>query len=111
MEKLSDKITAIVLAAGQGTRMKSARPKVLHEILGRPMIAYLLETLKAVGLEDVVMVVGYEAERSRKSTGITGCALWSRSPRMAPATRCRWSWPPICRRPPGRSWCSAAMRP
>ncbi|MGA7577021.1 MAG: bifunctional UDP-N-acetylglucosamine diphosphorylase/glucosamine-1-phosphate N-acetyltransferase GlmU [Desulfobaccales bacterium] len=63
MEKLSDKITAIVLAAGQGTRMKSARPKVLHEILGRPMIAYLLETLKAVGLEDVVMVVGYQAER------------------------------------------------
>ncbi|MGB9294239.1 MAG: NTP transferase domain-containing protein, partial [Desulfobaccales bacterium] len=51
MEKLTAKITAIVLAAGQGTRMKSARPKVLHEILGRPMIAYLLDTLRVVGME------------------------------------------------------------
>jgi bifunctional UDP-N-acetylglucosamine pyrophosphorylase/glucosamine-1-phosphate N-acetyltransferase len=67
MEKLTDKITAIVLAAGQGTRMKSARPKVLHEILGRPMIAYLLDTLKAVGVEDIVMVVGYRAEEVQEA--------------------------------------------
>ena len=43
-------ITAVILAAGQGTRMKSSRPKVLHEILGRPMIAYLLDTLRELGL-------------------------------------------------------------
>ena len=55
--------TAIVLAAGQGTRMKSSRPKVLHEILGRPMLAYLIETLKAVGVADIVLVVGHQAER------------------------------------------------
>jgi bifunctional UDP-N-acetylglucosamine pyrophosphorylase/glucosamine-1-phosphate N-acetyltransferase len=59
---LIDNITAIILAAGQGTRMKSERAKVLHEILGRPMIAYLLDTLKAVGLEDIVVVVGHQAE-------------------------------------------------
>jgi bifunctional UDP-N-acetylglucosamine pyrophosphorylase/glucosamine-1-phosphate N-acetyltransferase len=57
-----DNITAIILAAGQGTRMKSSRPKVLHEILGRPMIAYLLDTLKEVGVEDIVVVVGHQAE-------------------------------------------------
>jgi bifunctional UDP-N-acetylglucosamine pyrophosphorylase/glucosamine-1-phosphate N-acetyltransferase len=39
---LKDNTIAVILAAGQGTRMKSDRPKVLHEILGRPMIAYLL---------------------------------------------------------------------
>jgi len=72
MEKLTDKITAIVLAAGQGTRMKSARPKVLHEILGRPMIAYLLDTLKAVGMEDIVMVVGYRAEAVREAIHDSG---------------------------------------
>jgi bifunctional UDP-N-acetylglucosamine pyrophosphorylase / glucosamine-1-phosphate N-acetyltransferase len=55
-------ITAIVLAAGQGTRMKSAQPKVLHEILGRPMLAYLIETLKGGGIEDIVLVVGHQAE-------------------------------------------------
>jgi bifunctional UDP-N-acetylglucosamine pyrophosphorylase/glucosamine-1-phosphate N-acetyltransferase len=57
-----DNITAIILAAGQGTRMKSSQPKVLHEILGRPMIAYLLDTLKEVGVEDIVVVVGHQAE-------------------------------------------------
>jgi bifunctional UDP-N-acetylglucosamine pyrophosphorylase/glucosamine-1-phosphate N-acetyltransferase len=63
MEMLKDNITAIVLAAGMGTRMKSARPKVLHEILGRPMCAYLIETLKDAGVADIVLVVGHQAEQ------------------------------------------------
>jgi len=63
MKSLKNKTTAIVLAAGQGTRMKSSRPKVLHEILGRPMIAYLLDTLLELGIDDIVAVVGYQAEK------------------------------------------------
>jgi bifunctional UDP-N-acetylglucosamine pyrophosphorylase / glucosamine-1-phosphate N-acetyltransferase len=59
---LDNNFTAIVLAAGQGTRMKSKRPKVLHQILGRPMIAYLLDTLREIGVNDMVVVVGYQAE-------------------------------------------------
>jgi bifunctional UDP-N-acetylglucosamine pyrophosphorylase/glucosamine-1-phosphate N-acetyltransferase len=59
---LKTDITAIILAAGQGTRMKSDRPKVLHQILGRPMIMYLLDTLDGVGVRDIVLVVGYQAE-------------------------------------------------
>ena len=59
---LKNKITAIILAAGQGTRMKSSKAKVLHQILGRPMIAYLLDTLKQVGVNDIVVVVGHQAE-------------------------------------------------
>ncbi len=62
MSMLSNNITAVILAAGQGTRMKSNRPKVLHQILGRPMIAYLLDTLKEVGVNDIVVVVGHQAE-------------------------------------------------
>jgi bifunctional UDP-N-acetylglucosamine pyrophosphorylase/glucosamine-1-phosphate N-acetyltransferase len=62
MRKLQNNLTAVILAAGQGTRMKSERAKVLHEILGRPMIAYLLDTLKEVGIEDIVVVVGHQAE-------------------------------------------------
>ena len=64
---LKDKITAVVLAAGQGTRMKSSRPKVLHEILGRPMLAYLIETLKTVGVADIVLVVGHQAARVKEA--------------------------------------------
>ncbi|MEW6388766.1 MAG: bifunctional UDP-N-acetylglucosamine diphosphorylase/glucosamine-1-phosphate N-acetyltransferase GlmU [Thermodesulfobacteriota bacterium] len=55
--------TAIVLAAGQGTRMKSQHPKVLHPILGRPMVAYLLDTLISIGISDILVVVGYQFEK------------------------------------------------
>src|SRR5512146_1135415 len=63
MKMLTNNLTAIVLAAGMGTRMKSSRTKVLHEILGRPMLAYLIETLKGVGVDDIVLVIGHQAER------------------------------------------------
>jgi bifunctional UDP-N-acetylglucosamine pyrophosphorylase/glucosamine-1-phosphate N-acetyltransferase len=59
---LNRNITAIILGAGLGTRMKSDKAKVLHQILGRPMIAYLLDTLKEVGINDIVVVVGHQAE-------------------------------------------------
>ena len=64
---LKDDLTAIVLAAGQGTRMKSSQPKVLHEILGRPMVAYLIETLNSIGVQDIVLVVGHQAERVQEA--------------------------------------------
>jgi len=59
--------TAIILAAGQGTRMKSSHPKVLHQILGRPMAAYLIDTLKSIDVQDILVVVGYQAEKVREA--------------------------------------------
>jgi bifunctional UDP-N-acetylglucosamine pyrophosphorylase / glucosamine-1-phosphate N-acetyltransferase len=61
-EKLAS-TTAVILAAGQGTRMKSSHPKVLHQILGRPMITYLFDTLKSIGVTDILVVVGYQSEK------------------------------------------------
>jgi bifunctional UDP-N-acetylglucosamine pyrophosphorylase/glucosamine-1-phosphate N-acetyltransferase len=53
---------AIVLAAGKGTRMKSARPKVLHDICGRPMLWHVLRALRDAGISDVLLVVNAELE-------------------------------------------------
>lgn len=53
---------AVVLAAGQGTRMKSDLPKVLCRVLGRPMIEFVLDALAAAGVERVIAVVGYRAD-------------------------------------------------
>jgi bifunctional UDP-N-acetylglucosamine pyrophosphorylase/glucosamine-1-phosphate N-acetyltransferase len=50
---------SIVLAAGQGTRMKSALPKILHPLAGRPMIAYPVQAALDAGAERVVVVVGH----------------------------------------------------
>ena len=52
------KTAAVILSAGLGTRMKSATPKVLHPLAGRPMLLHLLETLAPLGLEPLVVVVG-----------------------------------------------------
>jgi bifunctional UDP-N-acetylglucosamine pyrophosphorylase/glucosamine-1-phosphate N-acetyltransferase len=52
-------LTAVILAAGQGTRMKSARPKVLHELCGRPMIHHVVDAALAAGAGDVIVVVGH----------------------------------------------------
>ena len=56
------KVTALLLAAGQGTRMKSDLPKVLHSLCGKPMLWHVLEALKEVTTEPPVVVVGHGAE-------------------------------------------------
>lgn len=58
--------TAIVLAAGKGTRMKSDLPKVLFPVLGRAMIHWVLDALEQVGVQRTMVVVGYRAEHVRE---------------------------------------------
>jgi len=59
--------TAIILAAGKGTRMKSDLPKVLHEVCGRPMVAYVMDACRGAGADRLVMVVGHKAELVKKT--------------------------------------------
>lgn len=67
-ERMSQPV-ALILAAGKGTRMQSDLPKVLHEIAGRPMVEYVLDTARAAGAERLVVIVGHQADlvRSRLS--------------------------------------------
>lgn len=53
---------AVILAAGKSTRMKSDLPKVLHPILGRPMIEYVLDAARAANCQKIVVIVGHKAE-------------------------------------------------
>lgn len=57
--------SAIILAAGKGTRMGGDLPKVLHEVAGRPMVCWVVDACKAAGCERVVVVVGYKADLVR----------------------------------------------
>ena len=56
---------AVILAAGQGTRMRSALPKVAHPVAGRAMVAHVVRTARAAGADPVVVVVGHGAEAVR----------------------------------------------
>ena len=63
------KVTSVLLAAGQGTRMKSNRPKVLHPLCGKPMLWHVLESLKDVMTEKPVVVVGHGADEVTEYLG------------------------------------------
>ena len=63
------KVTAVLLAAGQGTRMKSDLPKVLHPVCGVPMIAHALKAAREASTETPVVVIGYGAEAVREYVG------------------------------------------
>lgn len=54
-----DKTSAVILAAGKGTRMRSQKPKIIHEICGRPMISYSLQNLRQSKIGEIVAVVSY----------------------------------------------------
>lgn len=63
------KCCAVILAAGQGTRMKSDTPKVLHRIAGKPLLFYSLQAAKATGDQTPVVVIGHAAEAVKKAAG------------------------------------------
>lgn len=57
------KITAIILAAGKGTRMKSTRAKVLHEVFFRPMIHHVMDAVQATDINETIVVLGHQQNR------------------------------------------------
>ncbi|HEX4871671.1 MAG TPA: bifunctional UDP-N-acetylglucosamine diphosphorylase/glucosamine-1-phosphate N-acetyltransferase GlmU [Nevskiaceae bacterium] len=68
-------IHAVILAAGKGTRMRSQRPKVLHEVAGRPMLAHVIDAAQAAGVQQAHVVVGHGADQVRQWAHAAGLAL------------------------------------
>ena len=60
-------VSAVVLAAGEGTRMRSSTPKVLHPLCGRPMLLHVIDALEQLPLQKIVVVVGHAAEHVTKT--------------------------------------------
>jgi bifunctional UDP-N-acetylglucosamine pyrophosphorylase/glucosamine-1-phosphate N-acetyltransferase len=64
---MSRPLSAVVLAAGEGTRMRSVRPKPLHRLCGRPMVLHVLDALAELAVDLAVVVVGHGGERVAKA--------------------------------------------
>jgi len=58
-------LSIIILAAGQGVRMKSSRPKVMHALAGKPMLQHVVDTCLALEPDQIIVVVGHQSERVR----------------------------------------------
>jgi bifunctional UDP-N-acetylglucosamine pyrophosphorylase/glucosamine-1-phosphate N-acetyltransferase len=79
MTSVSSGLSAVILAAGKGTRMKSGRAKVLHELLGLPMVSYPILRAQEIGAAPIVVVLGHQraeveaALRARHGDGTLVC--------------------------------------
>lgn len=62
---MTETVDACVLAAGKGTRMKSRKPKILHEVAGKPMLGHVLETVSDLQVAQVIVVVGAGSDQVR----------------------------------------------
>ena len=63
-----NQLKAVILAAGAGTRMKSRTPKVLHKVLGKTMLDYVISSAMEAGIEDICVVVGHQGEIVKEHT-------------------------------------------
>ena len=71
-------IVAIVLAAGEGTRMKSRLPKVLHQVCGKPMIEYAIDRLEELGIDKKMVIVGYKGSLVKMALGKKVDYVWQK---------------------------------
>ena len=62
---------AVILAAGQGTRMKSKLYKVLHPVCGKPMVQHVVDQISKLNIEEMVTVIGHGAEKVKAQLGDT----------------------------------------
>lgn len=69
---------SIILAAGQGTRMKSKKPKVLQELLDKPMLEYVVDAAEAVGSDPIMVVIGFGGEQVMEALGDRVEYVWQR---------------------------------
>ncbi len=72
-----DELTAIILAAGKGVRMRSELPKVLHEIWGRPLLSWVMLAAEKAGATRFVIVVGHRADLVRKAYAGDSRITWA----------------------------------
>ncbi len=76
------KLGIAILAAGQGTRMKSDRPKVLHHLAGKPLLRHVIETAKELGAARICVVQGHGGEQVRHALAGDDCEWVSQSERL-----------------------------
>lgn len=76
------KYSAIILAAGKGTRMKSSLCKVLHPVAGRPMLCYVMQAVQAAGISRIAVVIGHQAGEVRQLVAGPGIDIAIQEPQL-----------------------------
>ena len=74
---MTEPLHVVILAAGEGKRMKSTRPKVLQELAGRPMLAHVIDAARALGAEAIHIVHGHGGDQVRQAFAAQTDLLWA----------------------------------
>jgi len=72
----------IILSAGEGTRMKSTMPKVLHKVCGKPLVQHVMDQVRAAGVENIILIVGHGAEDVKAAFAGTGVEFVMQAERL-----------------------------
>jgi len=72
----------VIMAAGKGTRMKSARPKVLHQIAGRGLLQHVLQTASMLAADRIVTIIGHGADEVEEAIGAPGLRFVRQMPQL-----------------------------
>lgn len=74
----ANSMAAIILAAGQGTRMRSEIPKVLHKVAGRYLVQHVIDQCLGAGLNKIILVIGHQGEQVQEALGQDFLYAWQR---------------------------------
>lgn len=98
---MTTSLSALILAAGKGVRMKSDLPKVMHPVLGRPMVQYVVEAVRRVGADPVHAVIGFGREHLVTALNPLGVRFVEQTEQLGTghAVQC---FARACPQPPGR---------
>lgn len=75
-------LNVVIMAAGRGTRMKSALPKVLHRLGGRPLVSHVLDTAQALGADRSILIIGHGADAVESAVSMPAIAFVRQSPQL-----------------------------
>src|SRR5579871_5551526 len=75
-------LAGIILAAGQGTRMKSAKPKVMHAVAGRPILGHVMVAMRGAGIERLVVITAADAKEVRAYAKAEGAESVIQEPQL-----------------------------
>src|SRR5450631_2246648 len=75
-------LNVVIMAAGKGTRMKSALPKVLHRLAGTPLLQHVLKASVALGADRTVVVTGHGAEQVEDAARASGAVFVRQMPQL-----------------------------
>ena len=75
-------LNVVIMAAGRGTRMKSALPKVLHRLAGRPLVSHVLDTARTLAADRTILIIGHGADAVESAVSMPGLAFVRQSPQL-----------------------------